>query len=578
MRVAPRRHGARYGHRHRTAEGEAIEARPAQAHGIRISRRTAGPVQRRLRPRARIPDQPERIPAQSACLGHHDREGGVRRDRGVQRRSTRAEDVQAGRGGQVVGSDDSAMAPACQRRRDEWSVGGHPRESTAGWPRGGRAGVGRRPGRGRAGVRRRSDVGRTVAAGRLAGMERSLWAVLIGTFTLRFSTALTGTTLIFYLADLPKLGGPRVDPAEVGALVAVFFAAELVLSTPFGIVSDRLGHHRVMQLGPIFGAVAVVLTWATTDLFVLGGTRLLEGASTAASVPSILGFIALATAHDESLRGRASARFEGATLAGIGGGAVAAGVLYGGVGSWDGFGRTTFLLNASFYAISFLIYRFGVTDPRAERGGGAAAPMFDLQRYRRLLASSHVWLLAPTWIAINAALGLWTTQSIFQIVKYPPAEFSDQYLMGLADPIQVSVGLTIALVVFFGGLAFWGERFKRYRRTSIIFVGICGGALMIVAATLVNHSAGLPFAIRGLEAAVAAAGLFVLAGATPAALGLLADVSESFPNDRGAIMSVYSVFLAPGQITGSLIGGGAAEARRRHGLLVATLVLLLLAL
>jgi len=409
-------------------------------------------------------------------------------------------------------------------------------------------------------------------------MERSLWAVLIGTFTLRFSTALTGTTLIFYLADLPKLGGPRVDPAEVGALVAVFFAAELVLSTPFGIVSDRLGHHRVMQLGPIFGAVAVVLTWATTDLFVLGGTRLLEGASTAASVPSILGFIALATAHDESLRGRASARFEGATLAGIGGGAVAAGVLYGGVGSWDGFGRTTFLLNASFYAISFLIYRFGVTDPRAERGGGAAAPMFDLQRYRRLLASSHVWLLAPTWIAINAALGLWTTQSIFQLVRERDRHFADQLLMGGFDPAVISAGLAAALVVFFLGLVFWGDRFKLYRRTTIIFFGIAGGAGVVAGALLVNHSEGMAWYVQALGGAMVIAGLFVLSGATPAALGLLADVSERYPHDRGAIMGLYSVFLALGQIGGSLLGGQVARFKGIDAILLLTLAFLAIAL
>ena len=77
---------------------------------------------------------------------------------------------------------------------------------------------------------------------------------------------------------------------------------------------------------------------------------------------------------------------------------------------------------------------------------------------------------------------------------------------------------------------------------------------------------------------MAIAGLFVLAGATPAALGLLADVSERFPHDRGAIMGLYSVFLALGQITGSLIGGFAAEFRGIDGLLVATLLLLGVAL
>ena len=73
-------------------------------------------------------------------------------------------------------------------------------------------------------------------------------------------------------------------------------------------------------------------------------------------------------------------------------------------------------------------------------------------------------------------------------------------------------------------------------------------------------------------------GLFVLAGATPAALGLLADMSEPYPRDRGAIMGLYSVFLGLGQITGSLLGGAAAEWKAIDGLLVATLLLLAIAL
>ena len=60
-------------------------------------------------------------------------------------------------------------------------------------------------------------------------------------------------------------------------------------------------------------------------------------------------------------------------------------------------------------------------------------------------------------------------------------------------------------------------------------------------------------------------GLFVLAGATPAALGMLADISEEHPDDRGAIMGLYSVFLAVGQVIGSLVGGGAAEWRASTG-------------
>ena len=76
------------------------------------------------------------------------------------------------------------------------------------------------------------------------------------------------------------------------------------------------------------------------------------------------------------------------------------------------------------------------------------------------------------------------------------------------------------------------------------------------AGIVINHASG-PADRRaaGRRGSSPRFGLFVLAGATPAALGLLADISERFPNDRGAIMGLYSVFLAVGQIIGALIGG-----------------------
>jgi predicted MFS family arabinose efflux permease len=61
-------------------------------------------------------------------------------------------------------------------------------------------------------------------------------------------------------------------------------------------------------------------------------------------------------------------------------------------------------------------------------------------------------------------------------------------------------------------------------------------------------------------------------------VGLLADVSERFPADRGAVMGLYSVFLAIGQIGGSLIGGLAASWRGMDGLFLATGAMLVLAL
>src|SRR5687768_14433622 len=362
-------------------------------------------------------------------------------------------------------------------------------------------------------------------------MDRPLWAVLAGTFSLRFSTGLTGAMLGVYLATLPEHGGPAVSAIVLGVFGALFYLAELVLSPVFGILSDRQGHHRVMLYGPIFGAVAVITTGFTADLglpaplavilapitgslVVLGVTRLLEGASTAASIPSILGYIAMVTAGDELLRGKAAARFEGATLLGLGAGFGAAPVVF------ALFGPTAFFLNAVLYAVSFLIF-LTVKDPAGDLNA-ARAPHVGFGRYLELLRNSHVWLLAPTWIAVNASIGLWFSQSIFQFAKADP-RFPDQVLMQGFSPIQISVAAIVIGIIFGIGLIYWGNRFKDIRRTTIILYGILGGGALVAAGLVLNHT-GDTFVVLALVAvAVAGFGLFVMAGATPAALGLLAD-------------------------------------------------------
>jgi MFS family permease len=405
---------------------------------------------------------------------------------------------------------------------------------------------------------------------RFPAMERSLRAVLIGTFTLRFSTGLTGAMYQVYLAHLPAHGGTTVGPEIVGLFAALFFVAELALSPVFGILSDRLGHHRVMTWGPVFGGVAAILTGLTVSLPILGATRLLEGASTAASIPSILGFIALATAGSEVLRGKAAARFEGATLAGLGVGFIVAPKLF------ETFGAGAFFLNAGVYGVSFLIYRFGVSDPQGEREAVASTHV-GFGRYLALVRSSHVLLLAPTWIAVNASIGLFLSQSYFQFSQANP-KFPDQLLMRGFDANQITIAALVIAIVFGAGLLYWGNRFSTMRRTTIILYGILGGAVLVAAGLAVNHSGGIPIVVPIGAAILAGGGLFVLAGATPAAIGLLADISERFPADRGAIMGLYSVFLGIGQITGSLIGGVAAAWHGIDGMLLATLGLLAVAL
>lgn len=396
--------------------------------------------------------------------------------------------------------------------------------------------------------------------------------MLAGTFVLRFSTGLTGAMLQFYLGSIDRHSGHEIRAELVGLYAAIFYVSELVLSPLFGILSDRFGHHRIMIYGPIFGGAAVVLTALTSNLTILGASRLLQGSSTAASIPSILGFLALVTAGDEVLRGKAAARFEGATLVGLGAGFIVAPKLF------EALGSTAFFLNALVYGLALAIFLFWVKEPAPAHGGQAPArEPFNVERYVGLLRSSHVWLLAPTWIAVNAAIGLWFSQSLFQFSRSNP-RFPDQMLMRGFDANQITIGAIIIAAVFAAGLIYWGNRFKNLRRTTIIFYGVVGGGALVLGGLVVNHAATLAIVVLAVALIVAAAGLFVLAGATPAALGLLADISERFPSDRGAIMGLYSVFLAIGQIVGSLIGGYTAQHWGIDGMLFGTGSLLLVAL
>ena len=112
----------------------------------------------------------------------------------------------------------------------------------------------------------------------------------------------------------------------------------------------------------------------------------------------------------------------------------------------------------------------------------------------------------------------------------------------------------------------------------MLLVGIGAFVVMALDVLAINHLGGTSTILLGGLAGVAVVALFMMSGATPAALGLLADVSEGFEEDRSAIMGLYSVFLGLGQVIGAVLGGIFASWRGIDGLLVATAILLAIGL
>ena len=403
-------------------------------------------------------------------------------------------------------------------------------------------------------------------------MNRSIASMLLGTFVLRVSTAITGVMLVFLIDEITRNRG--TGPGAISLLTGGFYTTELTGAIVFGVLADRYGRKVIMLLGPVFGGVAVFMTGLTTHMPILFVTRLLEGSSTAASVPSTLGFIAAETAHDERLRGRVVSLFELVSL----GGMLAAGPALAGV-LWEAFGRSAFFLNCFFYAVALLLYAYGVHEVPRDRRAEIQAPVAvrsgtgsEVTRYLRIATNRKVLLFAPTWLAINAILGLWALQA--PLLLRGNIRDSSQFLMQGISAHTIGFGTAALAIVFGSGILFWGLVYARFRRTTMILMGFGAFVLMTGDVLAINHFGGHSTAVLVALGGVAVVGLFVMSGATPAALGLLADVSEGFEEDRSAIMGLYSVFLGVGQVIGAIVGGLAATWKGIDGLVVATAALL----
>src|SRR3989304_6487835 len=102
------------------------------------------------------------------------------------------------------------------------------------------------------------------------------------------------------------------------------------------------------------------------------------------------------------------------------------------------------------------------------------------------------------------------------------------------SPVEISLGVAVGMGVFIFGVLFWGAQFKRFRRTTIIGLGMLAALVGIAVLFVVNHAFGAPLVAFVALGLIALAGVFVLAGAAPPAPGLLAGVSESYRHARGA--------------------------------------------
>jgi MFS family permease len=393
--------------------------------------------------------------------------------------------------------------------------------------------------------------------------------VLLGTFLLRISGGLATGTLNFYLKSLGQEG------LEVGFVAAGYYATELLLAPVFGAMTDRVGRKVLMAAAPLIGAVALLLYPLTSSLGVLFLIRILEGVSAAAAIPATLGYLSDLT-DGSPHRARIMGMYEIVTLLGVTGGGIVLGPLL-----WSALGTSSYPVLAGVYTLGALVFWFFLPNI-----GTRVQKRRNFSDYLRALSNRRLVRFLPAWLSATAVIGLWLVhvQNILSKGAETPLS-TGQALVGAFTPAEVSKYLGFFAAAFLIGLVFWAERAKHGKRsTPMLYAG--GGLLAIsVSWFFLNHpNLGLnwfiptPLEPVSIWFVLLLIGAFFQAGFTPVALAYLADISEDFPEDRGVVMGLYSIFLAGGNlIGGSLLGGIFVSTLKMDGVILLTFLFTLMA-
>ena len=311
----------------------------------------------------------------------------------------------------------------------------------------------------------------------------------------------------------------------------------------------------------------------TVVLWLLVITRVLEGLSTASSVPATLGYISEATVGRPALRARVIGLFEITLVGGIALGASVAGYL------WDFFDHPVsfagielispaFSLNGLIYLLSLAVFVWGLKDlkRRPRSGSIGEGARGKLKHYRDVLKSPAVWMFIPAWLAIFSIIGIWINPSVRLLTG--KEHYAGQLLTGSMTKVEFGNGFAVFAVIFALGILAWSFILARYRKTSVMLVATAGLFLLLLTVYGFNHLETFSSPLYYPLMAMFLIGVIILSGFTPAALTYLADVTESYAEDRGSIMGLYSVFLGIGQLLGATTGGYFADWKGIDGLLL----------
>jgi len=186
-----------------------------------------------------------------------------------------------------------------------------------------------------------------------------------------------------------------------------------------------------------------------------------------------------------------------------------------------------------------------------------------------ILSYRPLVLFSPTWIAVNAILGVWISAQIEFVLAGNLHVGGQQFVGSLHGRSGTLSAILGGYVLWFAVcVVIWALIVGRLPRLPTLLMTVFGSVPASVGLIALNH--GCSPLIFGPPVLI---GVFLEAGFTPTALAHLADISQVFARDRGLLMGLYPVMLGLGQLVGAVVGGLFAQLAYFDGLAYLTMIL-----
>jgi|SRR5579862_3808777 len=350
-------------------------------------------------------------------------------------------------------------------------------------------------------------------------------------------------TMPVYLAQPPGSGhhwipeGRGLGTSVIGTVLVAFLLSEALLKGPMGAIADRVGHRRLMLVGPCITTCTAILTlvipyhsggWEILALICL---RLADGAGAAMLWPAAFSYMGELVNDKE--RQQAMSYLNLCYMAGI----ALAMPIEGIVNDLSGHKYASLFLAAGMFAsVAISVFRFIPAQKPAEHHVLEEHSGFDFRELNRSLHEIPGYLM----LAFVTFMGIGFPMAIIKIFPTDELGMSE---VGFGMLVLPAVG---AMAIASVPLSRYGEKIGKAKAVHL------GMALCV---------AGLAFASLGAVVRLLRSDWALAMGGVPVGIGFLlaipawmASVSEIDPKRRGANLGAVMAAQGVGAIVGAPIG------------------------